>query len=202
MRIHHYIVGSTAAALLAAPCGAITFQDDNAPAIHVEVPAAGAAVNAPASIPQPQQENGITFVSGGAGKEERQALEATGPAYNFKMTVAAPNGELIAPDSVRISDQAGKALLVITPKGPLVFAKLPPGAYSVVATTAGKDVTQAVTVSSQGQQAITLTMNPEPAAAPRAGDAPDLPRPAAPSEADKPIQPGSSADPAAMPEAE
>ncbi len=203
MRIHHYIVGAAATALLAVPCVAITIQDDNAPAIHIEEPAAGAAMNAPASIPQPQQENGITFVSGGAGKDERQALEATGRAYNLKLTVATPDGKMVAPDTLKISDQAGKALLVTTPKGPLFFAKLPPGAYSVVATTAGQDVTRAVTVSSQGQEAITLTMNaPEGNEPSRAGDAPDIPRPAVPSDAGRPIQPGSSMDPAVQPEAE
>ncbi len=189
MHRHKYrvAVGAAVALLVVAPCGAITIQEDNGPSLRTGGTDPGSA-GAPA--PQVKQENGITYISGGRGTEERDALEATGRTYNLKLTVAAPGGEYVVPDTLRIANQQGKTLLEARPDGPLFFAKLPAGAYSVTVVTGGKEQTRAVTVSSQGQEAIAMSITPPEGPPSRAGDAPAPPNVAAPNSADQPVDQG------------
>jgi hypothetical protein len=198
MRIRsHHAIGAAVALLMVAPCGAITIQEDNGPAVQAGDTDAGAAG---VVVPHVKEENGIAYISGGRGTEELHALEAAGGKYNLKLTLAAPNGEFIVPDTLKIADQAGKVLVETRPQGPLFLARLPAGAYSVTASSGGKDVTRAVTVPGQGQEALNLTMNP-PESLPRAGDAPDVAAPPA-ANAPEPQPEGGSSGAVRQPEAE
>jgi hypothetical protein len=134
--------------------------------------------SAPAQ-PALQQMNGIAYMSGGVGADERHALDAMRGQFNLKVTVAAPTGEFIAPDQLRLSNQQGRTLVETKPDGPVFLAKVPPGAYSVAITHAGQQVTRPVMVSNAGQQDVTLTAQAAELPS-RAGDAPELPRPAVP----------------------
>lgn len=176
--MHAYIVtvGLVLAAFLAASARAITVQEAPAPAPAVapEGDSAGAANVAP----QIKESNGIRYVSGGRGTEERDELGAAAGAFNLALTTATPDGKLTVADSIRISNQQGKALLETTPDGPVFLAKLPPGAYSLLVTLGGEQQTRAVMVSNVGRESLTLTMREATDGdLPAAGDAPP---PAAP----------------------
>jgi hypothetical protein len=98
---------------------------------------------------------GIPYVSGGVGLEEREALAAKYGNYNLKLMFAAKGGEYLADIKVEISDSRGKKVLVATADGPWFFTNLPQGKYTVTVTTMGKEQQNKVTIG-KGQKQTTL----------------------------------------------
>ena len=111
--------------------------------------------------PQIKQENGISFVSGGVGREEAEALDRS-REFNLKLTMAAPNGEFVVPSVLRIDDRHGATVLDTRPDGPVFLAKLPPGDYVIHATAEGQSQSRNVSVPASGQQAIEMTWRSVP----------------------------------------
>ena len=97
-----------------------------------------------------REENGITFVTGGIA-DERAALERTSHQYNLKLTMTSPCGRMaVAP--LRIEDQQGETLVNSPDAGPLFYAKLPAGKYTVhVSPRNGEPLVKTVSVPSSGQ---------------------------------------------------
>ena len=87
---------------------------------------------------QRQEQNGITYLSGGVGEDEAKAIrQATG--YNLQMTFSIGAAGKFVPDvEVVIHNAQGQAVLTLTEAGPLVYVQLPPGKYTVVATRHGE----------------------------------------------------------------
>ena len=98
-----------------------------------------------------QTENGIPFVSGGFGVEERTALRAAGEKDNLELSFALRNKEYLGGADVSIKDEKGKQILDAESRGPLFYAKLPEGKYTVMATAGEKTLSQIVQVPSKGQ---------------------------------------------------
>ena len=74
----------------------------------------------------PERQNGIQFLSGGIGVEERNAMQAESKVYNLKLSFSLKDGAYIA--DVKVAIDSGKKPLVRTNSdGPLFYAKLPPG---------------------------------------------------------------------------
>jgi hypothetical protein len=86
---------------------------------------------------QRQEQNGITYLSGGVGEDESKAIQqATG--YNLHMTFAVGADNKYIPDvDVVIQKDQGQTVLALNEAGPLVYVQLPPGKYTVVATRNG-----------------------------------------------------------------
>jgi hypothetical protein len=85
--------------------------------------------------PQPQEQGGVRFIHGGIGEEERVALAAARPDYNLRLTFAvAKAGNFVADVQVLIADARGREVLRATSEGPLFYARLAPGRYSVSAS--------------------------------------------------------------------
>ena len=101
-----------------------------------------------------QTQNGIPFVSGGFGIDERAALHAMGQKDNLEMSFALQNKEYIGGAKVLIKDEKGKQVLEAVSDGPLFYVKLPEGKYIVMATAQGKTLRQVVEVPSKGQARI------------------------------------------------
>ena len=87
---------------------------------------------------QPQQQNGISYLSGGIGEDEAKAIQqATG--YNLHMTFSIGVENKYIPDvDVVIQKAEGQTVLTLSQAGPLVYVQLPPGKYTVVATRNGE----------------------------------------------------------------
>lgn len=99
----------------------------------------------------PQVQDGIPYISGGVGSDETQAMRDARTAYNVLMTFAIKDsGEYQADVDLKISGKDGKAVAAFKGVGPLLYAKLAPGRYTIEATARGKTVTQAATVGSGG----------------------------------------------------
>jgi hypothetical protein len=88
---------------------------------------------------QRQEQNGIAYLSGGIGEDESRAIQQT-TGYNLHMTFSTGAHNKYVPDvDVLIQKVPGQAVLTLNQAGPLVYAQLPPGKYTVVATRNGEE---------------------------------------------------------------
>jgi hypothetical protein len=106
------------------------------------------------SQPEVQTHNGIPYVSGGFGLEERAELRAIGKKDNLELSFALQNKDYLGGAGVLIKDRNGKEILKAVSGGPLFFAKLPEGTYTVEATAMGKTLEQVAYVPAKGQTQI------------------------------------------------
>lgn len=95
---------------------------------------------------EPVAQGEVSYMSGGTGSDERAALEAKAGRFNLKLIHAAPNGDYVSDVKVRISDAKGAALIDTVTEGPLLYAQLPPGSYSIVCSFGGQEQKRSVTV--------------------------------------------------------
>lgn len=87
---------------------------------------------------QPQQQNGISYLSGGIGEDEAKAIQQA-KGYNLHMTFSIGVENKYVPDvDVVIQKEPGQTVLTLSQAGPLVYVQLPPGKYTVVATRSGE----------------------------------------------------------------
>lgn len=123
----------------------------------VSVSIIGFASPAGAALTETQAGN-VTYVTGGIGSDERTALEAQKRQYNFTMLSANTKGELTGDTQVIIRDSAGNEVLNTT-AGPLLFANLPDGTYTLEATNEGQVKTQKIFVRGGKQSHVHLSWN-------------------------------------------
>lgn len=98
-----------------------------------------------------QTEGGIVYLSGGIGLEEREALRAAARAYTLLLSFADRTGHYLSDVQVVIADAAGNTILEAVSQGPWFLVQLPPGTYTVVATTSGITQRQAARVRTARQ---------------------------------------------------
>ncbi|MBF0321093.1 MAG: hypothetical protein HQL01_14955 [Nitrospirae bacterium] len=116
--------------------------------------AAMAEVDAAATF-QTGTENGIDYIAGGVGEDNRDALEAIARAkYNVKMVFAMRAGDYLSDIPVEITDKSGKKLLNVTSSGPFFYVKLPAGAYTLKATHKGVVRTQNINAAGALRQVV------------------------------------------------
>jgi hypothetical protein len=78
--------------------------------------------------------NGVPYASGGIGLESRQTLQGKQSGYNLMVILSRKDGHFLGGAAVSIRNLEGKTVFDIDAKGPWIFAKLPPGSYTVEAT--------------------------------------------------------------------
>src|SRR5262249_23305882 len=107
---------------------------------------------AEAQMPQPQTQGGVTFITGGVGVGPQQFMDSVQKDYNLHVLfVQMGTGAFFADLVVQIVDNASAKTIVNTSSaGPMFFAKLKPGSYSVTSSHAGKPVTKNVVVPAEG----------------------------------------------------
>ncbi|MGH8565675.1 MAG: carboxypeptidase regulatory-like domain-containing protein [Gammaproteobacteria bacterium] len=88
-------------------------------------------------IPEVQTQNGISYVTGGIGKEQSEALKMIAKDYDLMLTFATRDGEYLADVDVHIEDMNGNILVDTVSEGPLFLADLPAGRYKVTAAEEG-----------------------------------------------------------------
>jgi hypothetical protein len=106
------------------------------------------SVAAAQSALEPQRTpGGVTWVSGGIGFDESLALRKMEGDYNLRLLFAVQGtGEYLADIVVIIQNQQGQAVLEATSQGPRLLAQVPPGGYTITATSGGSTVTRRLTV--------------------------------------------------------
>ena len=86
--------------------------------------------------PEPIMRNGVAYITGGIGEDEVTAFRDVAPRYNLRITFASKSGHYLADVDVTLS--AGKStILDAHTSGPFLFARVPPGRYTVRTRAAG-----------------------------------------------------------------
>lgn len=112
-------------------------------------------------LPIPIEEKeyqGVSFMSGGIGEGEREALRQLEKNYNLKVIYALAEGNYLALVDTVVKDAQGKTVLEATAQGPWLYAKLPAGSYAITATTTqGQTQEKQVRLPQQGRREVTFT---------------------------------------------
>ena len=98
----------------------------------------------------------VPYISGGTGADAREALHAKEKDYNLKIIVADKSGDYLAGVKVVIESAKKSQMLDTTMMGPILLAKLPPGTYTIRATSSGQTLTRTVTIAAQGLRQVDL----------------------------------------------
>jgi hypothetical protein len=95
---------------------------------------------------QTQQQGNITFVGGGAGDDDRNALKQVENQYNLRLLFAARNGDYLADVAVTLSDARGNAVLDTIADGPIFYAHVPPGRYRLTVSNQGQSQSRDISI--------------------------------------------------------
>jgi hypothetical protein len=113
------------------------------------------ASHAALAQPTPQQQNGITYINGGVGQEEQEAMRAQRADYNLRLTFATKKSGAFRSDvQLDIMDAKGTTLLSVADAGPMFYAKLPPGTYRISAAAEGKVFKRSVKLGARAKEMI------------------------------------------------
>jgi hypothetical protein len=94
----------------------------------------------------PQEQNGITYVSGGIGIDETEAIQQT-KGYNLHLTFSAgPSNEYIPNIDVVIQTLGKQPVVSMNQVGPITYVKLPAGKYLVVSNRNGEEKKETIEV--------------------------------------------------------
>lgn len=119
-----------------------------------------AGVSAPAlaeaPFPMPIQQGDVTYITGGIGEDEAEAMRASASAYNLLVTNARRDGSFTAGIDVVIRDGHGQTVLMAKDTGPLFFVRLPPGAYTMDALYNGIEKVKDVVIAPHRPAEISL----------------------------------------------
>ena len=112
------------------------------------------SAEAPATPLMVKDYEGIAYVSGGIGLDEREALSAIASEYNLKIVFALKEGNYLADASVLIKNAQGRTVLDAVSDGPWFYARLPAGQYAVTVTMMEKANTDKVQIKPAGQSVL------------------------------------------------
>jgi hypothetical protein len=108
-------------------------------------------------MPAPRTEGAITYLSGGVGQNEADAIKHVAGYYPLELEFllkASPKDEYLSGVKVRIRDANQKLVLNVTAEGPFLLANLPAGKYTVSAERNGQVEMRAVNVVHDRHQHI------------------------------------------------
>jgi hypothetical protein len=139
--------------------GAVVALTVNAPAVCRAQQVPSAAQPAPAS-PDVHKQGDVSYVSGGVGDDSERAMKAIAKDFNLHITLATPTGEYLAGTKLQIAAGSGKTVLDATSGGPLFYAELPPGKYTIRAMgPQGQTKSETVDVTSAGHAAVLINLS-------------------------------------------
>ncbi|RZF27907.1 carboxypeptidase regulatory-like domain-containing protein [Paraburkholderia sp. UYCP14C] len=107
-------------------------------------------------MPATQQQGGISFVSGGVGRDESTALRQARRQWPLSLQFTGPGASYVADVQVRIAKAGGATVLDTTSKGPYMLVRLPQGRYTVSATYSGVTRSESVNVHGNGSARATF----------------------------------------------
>ncbi|MBS0445975.1 MAG: hypothetical protein JSR59_08500 [Proteobacteria bacterium] len=100
-----------------------------------------------------QTANGIDYMSGGAGQEDRDAMAAQQGGYTLKVVMSGRGGEYVVTENLRLASAKGDVLSVAN-AGPIVMVKLPAGSYTLETTWHGKTERRSVNIGGGSLQTV------------------------------------------------
>jgi hypothetical protein len=109
-----------------------------------------------------KSQNGIRYVSGGVSSEDEDAIKQLAKDFALRVTFATASGSYLGGGVVEVRDRAGKKVLEARSDGPLFFAELPPGKYTVKATSGSEDTrTKEIQVTPGNQVRVSFQFKDE-----------------------------------------
>lgn len=106
-------------------------------------------------VPEIHHQNEIAYMSGGIGRDERDAMRFVAGQFNVRLNVVAlKTGESLSDVEVSVADSHGKLRLRLRTEGPLLYMRLPRGRYQVTAAYMGAMQTLSVQVNTQRVDAV------------------------------------------------
>jgi len=93
-----------------------------------------------------QTSGGVSYVSGGVGKDSIDRLSSLARDFNLKLVFAMKSGAYVSGVRVAIADAAGRPLLDTTSEGPWFLVRLPAGNYQIVANFEGTALKKQVAI--------------------------------------------------------
>ena len=128
-----------------------------AAALALAAVVASPLVSAQAPLPKPQMQGSVEYLNGGAGDEEVQFVRQSMKDYTLALGFAngaRPRPEYVASVAVSIKDRSGQTVFEAPSVGPFLLVKLPPGAYTVVATYQSQSQTRPVTAGKSASSIV------------------------------------------------
>jgi hypothetical protein len=105
-----------------------------------------------------QTQGDISFISGGVGGDERDAMQAISKNYNLNLLFSLDgSGEYLSDVQVRIKDTAGNSLLDTVADGPMFFAKLKPGRYDLNVEQSGHSIEKTIVIDGKQRARLSLS---------------------------------------------
>ena len=87
----------------------------------------------PPQIIRGTTDQGLAYMTGGVGTDEREVMQSWGGEYNVKLAFAEISGAYLS-DVELLIVKDGWEMVRATTNGPWFYVKLPPGGYTVKAT--------------------------------------------------------------------
>jgi hypothetical protein len=110
-----------------------------------------AEVATPEEALKVERQGDISYISGGVGEQEQQAIKNLGRNFNLKLVMAIEAGNYLSGAQVIIQDAEGNTVLQAVSEGPFFYAELPPGTYTVEASGFGDSYQKTATLTGQNQ---------------------------------------------------
>jgi hypothetical protein len=112
---------------------------------------------------QPKQQNGVSYINGGVGHDEQEAMRALRADYNLQLTFATKQTGAYRSDvQLDIADAKGASVLSVANAGPMFFAKLPTGTYRISASAEGKTFKRSVKLGNGAKEMVLHWENDSP----------------------------------------
>ncbi len=110
------------------------------------------------ALPEAQNQNGITYLSGGIGLDESTAMKAAAKDYTLMLTCSIqPTGQYLSDVKVSITDKSGSPVLDTMTDGPMLLVQLAPGQYRISAERDGNIVNRTVDIGSEHPTRVNLS---------------------------------------------
>ncbi len=103
------------------------------------------------------QQGDVSYVSGGVGKKESEAIRNASKDYLLEMVFmqkASPREQMLAGVQVVIKDQKGNVVLDTVTDGPYLLVNLPKERYTVLAGKNGNSITKKVSISKENHRKL------------------------------------------------
>jgi hypothetical protein len=120
----------------------------------IGIPRLASSNDSSGNLLQVKSSGNVPYVSGGVGLDERNSLIALSHDDNLRLSFAMQDGHYLGGADVDVKDTNGEEILDAASDGPLFFAKLPAGHYTVEATSMGQTLTRTVNVPARGQTSV------------------------------------------------